>query len=196
MHFSGFDILKTFSFFLRREMTCFAVVWTTWAYDDKCSVLSYFVPSAGSRLRIVRTHFSSIMTLNNLEMIAETRSYILRWRSRFRRRRVCLPIVYGHFFVTCLCLYLDQGLNLANFSRAGLKMCFVTPEQKFFYGQLFIPWLCQVCIESKGLVSLNFSRPGLVTMFFWGSRVESLFCGQFFLPDFVERVLEPRGFFA
>jgi len=29
VHFSFFDILKTFSFFLRREMTCIAVVWTT-----------------------------------------------------------------------------------------------------------------------------------------------------------------------
>ena len=40
--------------------------------------------------RIVRTHFSSKMTLNNCEIIAETGSYIFRWRSRFRRRRVCL----------------------------------------------------------------------------------------------------------
>ena len=40
--------------------------------------------------RIVRTHFSDIMTLNNWKMIAETRSDIFRWRSRFRRRRVCL----------------------------------------------------------------------------------------------------------
>ena len=39
---------------------------------------------------IVRTHFSSIMSLNNSKMIAETRSHIFRWRSRFRRRRVCL----------------------------------------------------------------------------------------------------------
>ena len=31
-------------------MTCFAVVWTTWAYDDKCSILSSNVPSAGSNL--------------------------------------------------------------------------------------------------------------------------------------------------
>ena len=50
VHFSSFDILKTFSFFLRREMTCFAVAWTTWAYDDKCSILSSYVPSAGSNL--------------------------------------------------------------------------------------------------------------------------------------------------
>ena len=40
--------------------------------------------------RTVRRHFSSIMTLNNWKMIAEKRSYIFRWRSRFRRRRVCL----------------------------------------------------------------------------------------------------------
>ena len=31
-------------------MTCFAVVWTTSAYDDKCSILSSYVPSAGSKL--------------------------------------------------------------------------------------------------------------------------------------------------
>ena len=40
--------------------------------------------------RVVTTHFSSIMSLNNWKMIAETRSHIFRWRSRFRRRRVCL----------------------------------------------------------------------------------------------------------
>ena len=45
--------------------------------------------------RIVRTHFSSIMSLNNWKMIGETRSYIFRWRSRFRRRRVCLSSLVG-----------------------------------------------------------------------------------------------------
>ena len=51
VHFSSFGILKTFSFFLRSEMTSFAVVWTTWAYDDQCSILSSKnVPSAGSNL--------------------------------------------------------------------------------------------------------------------------------------------------
>ena len=50
VHFSSFDILKTFSFFLRREMTCFPAVWTTWSYDDTCSILSSYVPSAGSKL--------------------------------------------------------------------------------------------------------------------------------------------------
>ena len=51
VHFSSFDILKTFSFsVLRREMTCFAVVWTTWAYDYKRSILSSYIPGAGSNL--------------------------------------------------------------------------------------------------------------------------------------------------
>ena len=40
VHFSSFDILKTLSFFLWREMTFFAVVWTTSVYDDKWSILS------------------------------------------------------------------------------------------------------------------------------------------------------------
>ena len=40
--------------------------------------------------RIVRTHFSSIMSLTNWKTIAEKRSHIFRWCSRFRRRRVCL----------------------------------------------------------------------------------------------------------
>ena len=90
VHFSSFDILKTFLFFLRREMTCFAVVWTTWAYDDKCSILSCPKRWFQFNSRIVKAHFSGIMTLNNWKMIAETRSDIFRWRSRFRRRRVCL----------------------------------------------------------------------------------------------------------
>ena len=45
-----FDISQTFSFFLRREITCFAVVWTKWAYDDKCSILSSYLWSAGCNL--------------------------------------------------------------------------------------------------------------------------------------------------
>ena len=52
--------------------------------------------------RIVRTHFSNIMTLNNWKMIAETRSYIFRWRSRFRRPRGCLSSLT---FVRVVCFY-------------------------------------------------------------------------------------------
>ena len=48
VHFSFLDISQTFSFFPWREMTAFAVVWSTWAYDDKCSIFSFYVRSAGS----------------------------------------------------------------------------------------------------------------------------------------------------
>ena len=44
--------------------------------------------------RIVRTHFSNIMTLNYWKIIAERRSDIFRWRSRFRRRRGCLSSLF------------------------------------------------------------------------------------------------------
>ena len=71
----------------------FAVVWTTWAYDDECSILSCPKRWFQFNSRIVKAHFSGIMTLNNWKMIAETRSDIFRWRSRFLRRRVCLSFL-------------------------------------------------------------------------------------------------------
>ena len=49
--------------------------------------------------RMVRTHFSSIMTLNIWKMIAETRSYIFGLRSRYRRRRVCLSSLLLWFWL-------------------------------------------------------------------------------------------------
>ena len=45
---------------------------------------------------IVRTHFASVMTLNNCDIIEETRSYIFRWRSRCRRSRLCLSSLIAH----------------------------------------------------------------------------------------------------
>ena len=76
---------------------------TTWndlfcSFVDDDSVgwqMFNFVFSCPKRLfqinsRTVRTHFSIIMTLNNWKVIAETRSYIFKWRSRFSQRRVCL----------------------------------------------------------------------------------------------------------
>ena len=73
------------------------VLSTTWN-DPSCSCVDNvsvwwqmfnFVPLCPKRWfqfnsRIVRTHFSSIMSLNNWKMIAETRSHIFRWRSRLR----------------------------------------------------------------------------------------------------------------
>ena len=62
----------------------------TWAYDDKCSILSCPKHRFQFNSRIVKAHFSGIMTLNNWKVIAETRNVIFRWHSHFRRRRVCL----------------------------------------------------------------------------------------------------------
>ena len=56
---------------------------------SKCSIMSSYLRIKKHwfqfNSRIVRTHFASLMTLNNWEMIAGTRSYIFRWRSRCRR---------------------------------------------------------------------------------------------------------------
>ena len=83
------------------------VLSTTWndlfcSYVDDVSVwwqMSNFVFLCPKRWlqfnpRIVRTHFSSIMSLNNWKMIAKTRSHIFRWRSRVRRRPVCLSSLF------------------------------------------------------------------------------------------------------
>ena len=71
--------------------------------------------------RIVTTQFSSVMILNSWKIIAETQSYIFRWRSCFRRRRVCLSSVVfcrgrrGMFFLsaghTCNTLIFHQSTN-------------------------------------------------------------------------------------
>ena len=62
--------------------------------------------------RIIRTHFSSIMTLNNWKIIAETRSYIFRWRSRFRLRRVCLSSLLNDQNTWHLLLWLHDLLRI------------------------------------------------------------------------------------
>ena len=92
MHLSFLDISQTFSFFPRREMTDFAIVWTTWEYDDKCSILSSYLRLEARvpiKYRVVRTRFASVMTLNNCERVAETWVYIFWWRSRYRPRCLC-----------------------------------------------------------------------------------------------------------
>ena len=87
VHFLFLDILQTFSFFREGEMTCFAVVWTMWAYDGKCSILSHLW-SAGFNLilRIVRIYFTSVMALNSWETIA--------CRLRSERKRCTLRCLF------------------------------------------------------------------------------------------------------
>ena len=77
-----------------------SIWWQMSNFVSLCPKLPWFQFNS----RIVRTHFSSIMTLNNWKMIVETRSYIFRWRSRFRRRRVCLSSLFRQMH--CLRVYL------------------------------------------------------------------------------------------
>ena len=93
--FSSFDILKTFSFFLWGEITFFAVVWTTWAYGYKCWILSCPKRWVQFNSRIVKAHFSGIMTLKNWKMIAETNGQFLHgpgltWQTIWLARRSAL----------------------------------------------------------------------------------------------------------
>ena len=91
------------AFFIFWHFEDILVLSTTWNYllcscVDDVSILwqmfnfVFLWPQCWFQLNsgIVRTHFSSIKGLNNWKMIAETWSHISRWRSRFRRRHVCL----------------------------------------------------------------------------------------------------------
>ena len=100
-------------------------------------------------------------------------------------------------FMAIFCLltlsrvFITWGLILLNFyyPLVLFTICFVASEQKMFYGQLFVTWLRRARIETRGLNSLTFSRPGLVYYVFCGSRAEVVL-RQFLLPDSVENVLE------
>ena len=78
VHISFFDILRTFSFFLRREMTFFCSCVDDVSIWWQMLVFVFLCPKRWFQFnsRIVKRHFSSIMTLNNWKMIAEPRSYI------------------------------------------------------------------------------------------------------------------------
>ena len=137
-HFEDVLVLsmKMFSFFLWLENSCVddvSIWWQMFNFVLLCPKRWFQINS-----RMVRTHFSGIMTLNNWKIIAETRSYIFRWCSRFRRRRVCLSSLFwetawplwpltGFFQVVpgstpCLGLYIT---NWSASSSLGFLTCSV-----------------------------------------------------------------------
>jgi len=69
--------------------------------------------------RIVGTHFSSITSFNNWKMIAEMRSYIFRWRSRFHRLRVCL----SSLMLVVTNWYFGLEVLAIIYQRSGLVGC-------------------------------------------------------------------------
>ena len=84
VHISTFDILKTWNDLFRSCVDDVTISWQMFNFVFLCPKRWFQFNS-----RIVRIDFSSKMTLNNWKMIAETRSYIFRWRIHFRGRRVC-----------------------------------------------------------------------------------------------------------
>ena len=154
--FLSSDILKTFSFFLRREIRfCGRRQHIGW--DNKCSIFSSYVPSTGSKLinsRTVRTHFSIVMTLNNWKMIAERRSYIFRWRSRFRRRRVCLSSLLRSWRITAVYFEINLSLvvRLSQIEECGILL-------QVFLASVFRKVLAATSTRKHGLSSgLSFTH--------------------------------------
>ena len=62
----------------------------------------------------VETYFARAVTLNNWEMIAETRCYIFRWRSCCRRRRYRLSSVMLQNTRPLICIWVDTPRSSEN----------------------------------------------------------------------------------
>ena len=115
--------------------------------------------------RKVKTHFLSIMTLNNWKIIAETWSYIFRWRSRRRRRRVCLsslkskaPLrhrtMYSNVCGTCSTIIFPRSTNhIINLLRrrytcSTIIFFFVEPIQCHWQMVFSLPLLSSLLLIS------------------------------------------------
>ena len=87
--------------------------------------------------RIVRTYFASVMTLNNWEMIPETRSYSFRWRSRCRRRRVCLSSLVWKFHVVVSQTTSKNCIKKRAARAARLSSSLIQPVKSLICGAVF-----------------------------------------------------------
>ena len=111
--------------------------------------------------------------------------YVLWLQSR-------LKLFYGNFLLPdSVERVLEPGLNFAKiFTPWSCLHCVLWLQSRSCFAAIFVTWLCWACVSTRGLISLKFSRPGLVYAVFCGSGAEVVLL-QFLLPDFVERVLEP-----
>ena len=105
-------------------MTCFAVVWTTRAYDDKCSILSSYYPSAGSHL--IPGQLEDIFKHNDFEQLKnDCRNAKLHFQMTFSLSSTScllkLPINYSETELT-----ITQSLR--QHFTAFLISCFITPD--------------------------------------------------------------------
>ena len=113
--------------------------------------------------RIVRAHFSSIITLSNWEMIAKPRSYIFRWRSRFRRRRVCFSSLFWgsddnaspqHLIFHYLLLHKNHSCQASESAQQPLSFSVVWPVSlsKLLKNSLLINWWVGEHISPKTFI--------------------------------------------
>ena len=127
--------------------------------------------------RMVRTHFSRIMTSNNWKMIAEMRSSIFRWRSRFRRRRVCLSSLVLWLELTLRrshfkCLSSSQEQSSSSFDNNLNSLTPGTIDQKWKrYNTLLRTWkslpLCCRDFTFTGTVFVAFVKMWVIWSIEW-----------------------------
>ena len=116
-------------------MTCFAVVWTTLVCDDKCSILSSYVPNAICNLipGQLQHIFSSIMTLNN-------------WKKGCRNAML-------HFQMTFLLPSTSYLLKLPNIrmdNHPGALCCYARGSQVGVVFYIYVSLLCgRMWVESQ-----------------------------------------------
>ena len=123
------------AFFIFWHFEDVLVLSTTWN-DLFCSCVddvSIWWQMFKSNSRAVKRHFSSIMTLNNWKMIAEKRSYIFRWRSRFRRHRVCLTSLIWQFHAV-VCQTTSKHCTKKRATRAARLFFFIQPIKSLICG--------------------------------------------------------------
>ena len=70
--------------------------------------------------------------------------------------------------------------------------CVLWLQSRSCFAAIFVTWLCRACVGTRGLISLNFSRPGLVSTMFCGSRAEVVL-RQFFVTWLCRAYVRTRG---
>ena len=94
-------------------------------------------------------------------------------------------VVLRQFFVTWLCraCVKNQGLNFAKiFTPWSCLHCILWLQSRSCFMTISVTWLCRACVGTRFLISLKFSRPGLVYTVFCDTRA-GVVLRQFLLPD-------------
>ena len=93
-------------------------------------------------------------------------------------------LLYGQFLLPdSVERVLEPGANFAKIFTPWSRLHWVLwLQSRSCFRAIFLIWLCQACVRTRDLISLKFSRPGLVYTVFCCSRAE-VGLRQFLLPD-------------